>query len=193
MAKACSLEPIIDNQEDCDDVGGWRVGYIANFSDIDWVTMKNDLTKFNPATQEIKGYVMLGSAIFQKVEGYGKSTTYNFEYTSEKGFYHYAISMYLKGVNNTRKNNILNVIRKRGFIFHLFGNNGLQRVVGVHWDGVAFRKILDPLHLSKHVDKGGQLGQGDNGKTQDDIEFQGEGRENALFATVTETAIPGFM
>lgn len=177
----------ITTATDCSDKAGIRVLYWAEYSDIDWVTMAGDPADFDTTTRTILDYAMIGGAVFNKVEFERKQAFYDFTYTEDGDEVALLISMLFKGKDNARKNSLDEAVRACNIVAHVFDENGKERVVGVDWDGVTFKPIIDYLSVGRILDSSGQRG---SSKARDEMDLTGAADFLPLFSTVGESSIP---
>lgn len=181
-----ALDAIITSTA-CDDKGGIRVLYWTEYDNIDWDTMLGDVAEFTPATGLILGYSMVGGAVFNKVEFERKEAFYDFTYTSDADVVALLMTLAFKGKNNDRKNSLDKAIRSCAIVCHVYGENGIQRVIGVDYNGVAFSKIPSYLEIGRVLDSSGQRG---TSKARDEMDIIGEADFLPMYATVDEANIP---
>lgn len=182
----CSLDAI-EEPDECNTRGGLASAYWAKQSDIDWETMASDPLLFDPATQKILGYSMVGAATFTQVQFNRKGGTYNFTWTSETQSYQQLIPLLFEGKSNANRLAIQNAVSCCKVVLHLFDNNGLERVVGIEWNGSKFITQVVNLKVVRHLDASGNLS-GEKGR--DELDLGGESAYAPLFAEVTEANIP---
>ena len=182
----CGLEEIL-NPDTCNDRGGIFEIYWTEYNNIDWATMLADPLQFDPTNQQILDYEMVGGATFNRLTFQRKEAYYEFTYTGEQDFYQILVTMALKGKDRDRRNKLMSAIQCCNVYLHIYENNGGQRAVGVDYNGEVFRDLLDTLHISRHLDAGGQLG---TSKGRDEVDFGGEAFFAPLFANVPVANIP---
>lgn len=182
---SCALDQI--NEVASCDRGGIRAIYWTNVANIDFDTMKADALQWDSANQEILGYTMLSSAVFNKVEFDRKTAFYEFNYSEDSDVYALLLTLGFKGKDKARRNSLQSAIKCCGIIAHIYSNDGTQRVVGIDFDGDDFNTIAERLKVGRHSDVGGQVG---SSKANDEIDLVGESFFAPLFANVQEANIP---
>lgn len=183
----CDLQDIL-NPTGCADRGGISKIYWTELANIDFATMAGDATKFDVTNQTILGYTMNGSGVFNKLEfNDPKAAFYDFTFTKDADVYELLISLAFKGKQVDRRNKLQAALQCCDIFLHIYGQNGTQRAVGIDWNGVSFNNIVDSLSITRHLDRGGQLG---STKAGDELDFGGQGFFAPLFATVAEASIP---
>lgn len=182
----CSLGALSEPDE-CNARGGLSSAYWAKASDIDWTAMAASATNFNPTTQTILDYIMVGSAVFKPIQFNRKGGTYNFTWTQETQSYEQLIPFIFEGKTNTNRLAIQNAVSCCKIILHLFDNNGLERVIGIEWNGYKFVSQVVNLRVVRHLDASGNLS-GEKGR--EELDLGGESTFPPLYATVGETNIP---
>lgn len=182
----CGLGEIL-NPEKCNDRGGFRTAYWTEDANINWTAMLADPTLFDPANQQILGYSMNGAGVFNKLTFERKAAFYDFTYTRESDVYTLLISMLFKGKQLDRRNKLAAAVNCCNVVFHLYANDGTQRVVGRDYNGVVFDPLLDSLAISRHLDSSGQLG---TSRSRDELDLGGESFLPPVFANVAEADIP---
>jgi len=171
----------------CRDRGGIREFYWTDVANVDWDAMEADATKFNQTNQEILGYVMEASSVFNKVEFDAKAAFYDFTFTRDSDVYALLISAIFAGKDRDRRNKLVRAIECCRILVHIVSNTGVQRVVGIEWTGDNFVQTVTPLAIGRHLDSSGQLGQS---KGRDEIDLTGESFKAPLFANVPLSSIP---
>lgn len=182
----CALAGL-EEPDDCNTRGGLSTAYWAKESDIDWVAMAADALQFDHATQTIKDYTMVGSTKFTQIQFNRKGGSYNFTYTSDTQSYAQLIPMIFEGKTNANKLAIQNAISCCKVILHLFDNNGLERVVGIEWNGTKFTTQVLKLKIVRHLDASGTLA---GEKAREELDLGGESAYAPLYATVGEANMP---
>lgn len=173
--------------DDCGLKSGLSSAYWAKYSEIDWAAMVADADLFTPATHIIKEYAMVGAAVFKKIDFNRKGGNYSFTWTEESQAYAQLIPFIFEGKSNANRLALTKAISCCKIVLHLFDNNGLERVVGVEYNGTVFNPQVTNLKIVRHLDASGSIG-GD--KSRDEIDLGGESTYTPLFATVTEALIP---
>lgn len=175
----CELNDLTSS-DDCNTRGGIRLAFWAKYSDIDWEAMAAAPLIFNPTTQLILDYTMVGGAVFKKLEFERKAANYNFTYTSDTDLYTQVIATIFEGKDSANRNAIVEAIGCCKLILHIVDNNCQERVVGVEWDGTSFSPQITPLRITRHLDTSGVLG---TDKGRDEIDFGGESLIAPLYST----------
>lgn len=182
----CALTALTE-PDDCNLRGGLSAAYWAKASEIDWASMESDNTKFNPTTQTILDYVMVGAAVFKPIKFNRKGGSYSFTWTAETQSYEQLIPLIFEGKDNANRLAIQSAASCCKIILHLFDNNGLERVVGIEWNGTKFIPQVVNLRVTRHLDASGNLS-GEKGR--EELDLGGESTFAPLYATVTEANIP---
>lgn len=182
----CELTDM-STSSDCKIRGGIKVAYWAQYDEIDWVAMAASALHFNTTTQVILDYIMVGAAVFKKLEFERKQGKYSFIFTEDDDAYIQTITMIFEGKSATLRNAFASSISCCKIILHVFDNNCLERVIGVEWDGDAFNVQLKTLRFGRHADESGESG---DSKARDEMDLVGESTVPPLFATVGEANIP---
>lgn len=160
----CDPQDIVTGTE-CNTRGGLRCAYYARREDIDWdATAAN----YDPATNLVSGFVMLGGATFKRLEFNRKVGSYTATYTRDNGYYEVNINLLFDGKSATRSKAICDSLNCCDLVMVLFDNNCQGRLIGVDWDGTAFDAPVEGLHISDDEDNYGAFG-GD--VPQDSITF----------------------
>lgn len=182
----CGLEGI-QNPAVCNDRGGIRAAYWFERDKVDWDAMLIDPLQFDTTNHIILGYTMIGGAVMNKLTFERKNAFYDFTYTSDADTYEILITMFFKAKEAARRLKLQKAIACCDIGFHLYGNDGTQRVVGPDYNGLAIDQMLEPLRVTRHLDSGGQLG---TSKGRDEVDLGGEAFYAPLFATVAEADLP---
>lgn len=175
----CTLADLTSS-DDCNTRGGIKKAYWAKYSDIDWAAMAAAPLMFNPTTQLILDYTMVGGAVFNTLTFEKKQGNYNFTFTSDADLYAQVITMIFEGKDSATRNALVASIGCCKLILHIVDNNCQERVVGVEWDGTSFTPQITPLRISRHLDTSGVLG---TDKGRDEIDFGGESLIAPLYST----------
>lgn len=182
----CSLDAISE-PDDCNTRGGLSSAYWVKASDIDWNAMESDPTSFDPTEQKILGYIMVGAAVFTPIKFNRKGGSYSFTWTDETQSYEQLIPMIFEGKDSANRVAIQNAISCCKIILHLFDNNGLERVVGIEWNGSKFVPQVRNLRVVRHLDASGNLS-GEKGR--EELDLGGESTFAPLYAEVGEANMP---
>lgn len=182
----CTLGEILE-QAGCNFRGGIRRLYWTESANIDWAAMLADPLQFDPTNQQILGYTMIGGAVFNKLEFERKDAFYDFTYTEESGVWTLNIPMIFRGKNLTQRNTLNLATLCCDIVAHIYDNSGIQRVVGIDYDGEVFDPIVSKLKVTRVLDSSGQLGQSD---ARDEMDLGGESFYSPLFANVPLADIP---
>lgn len=185
-AITCALDAI-SNPSTCVKRGGIRALYWTEYENIDWASMAGEETDFDTTNQQILDYVMVSSAVFNKVEFEAKEAFYEFTYTEEQDFYENLVTLMFRGKDRDRRNSLQSAIACCNIVMHIYGYGGEQRVVGVDWNGDAFAPILETMSVTRHLDASGQLG---TSRARDEMDLGGQSFYAPLFANVAESALP---
>lgn len=185
-AIVCELGQI-NGSAKCPDRGGFYDAYWTENQSVDWDTMFGDPLLFNPTTGQILDYAMVGGATFNRLTFDLKTAFYDFTYTSETDLFNLLLTMNFKGQDNDRKNALMSALQCCDVIFHLFANDGTQRVVGKDYNGLGFRDLLTPLRITRLLDSSGQLS---TSKARVEMDLGGEGFFAPLFSTMDVADIP---
>lgn len=187
---ACVTTCTVDNistSDDCNIRGGLKTIYWAQYTDIDWEAMAADEYAFDPATQTILSYTMVGGAEFKKLTFDRKQGLYTFTYTEDTGVYEQVITTIFEGKAVEIRNAFAAAVGCCKLIVHLFDNNCLERVIGVEWDGATFEPQVKTLRITRHLDASGEFG---SSKARDEMDFGGESITAPMFAEVGEDNMP---
>ena len=186
MAYLCQLDEIATDSA-CQKRGSFNRAAWAKFSDIDWDAIAASAAHWTAATEVLLDYIMVGPAVFNPIESEKKLSEYNFTYTSDNDFYELLILIQFEGKSASRRLSLQKAISCCDIIFHIFDNNGMERVVGVEWDGTSLVKPLDSLVIGRHLDTSGNF---TGSKPRDEVDLTGESLSAPLFATVGYGAMP---
>lgn len=178
----------ITTSTDCNIRTGISKVYYAKYTDIDWAAMAADATKFNPATQTILGFTMVGGAKFAKISFDKKEANYTAIYSQDTGLYTDTISMNFKGKGAEIRNAITNLIGCCNLVAVVYDNNGgtSARVFGVDWDGTVFDRPITDFKVGTHEDNSGTFGNNDGG---DKLDLVGETLYAPIYANVASTSL----
>lgn len=182
----CELDQIL-NPTTCNDRGGIRAAYWFKTTDVDWSAMAADPLQFDPATETILDYTMIGGAIMHKLTFERKEAFYEFTYTRDTDVYTILITMFFKAKDAARRYALQRAIACCNLGIHIYTNDGTQRVVAQDWNGDAFDDLLTGLYVTRHLDASGQLG---TSKARDELDLGGEAFFAPLFADVLEADLP---
>jgi hypothetical protein len=182
----CALDQIT-NPAACNDRGGISRVVWFDVGTVDWDAMAADPTKFDPMTQRILGYTMIGGATMNAITFERKLAFYDFNYTRDDDFYTLLVTLGFKGKQYQLRNSLQSALACCNIGLHIYGNAGEQRVVGIDWDGEAFLNIAEQLAVTRHNDRGGQLG---TSRAGDEIDLGGESVFAPLFADVAYSDLP---
>lgn len=182
----CGLQAIT-TATNCNLRGGIRAVYVAQYGDVDWATMLGDNTKWDTATNTIKGYTMVGAATFKKLTFERTSALLDVTYTRDADVFEILLTVIFNGKENARKLALENMLQCCSLVAHVFYNTGVERVLGVEFNGSTFAEQIQPLRVTRYLDSAGQLGQG---VARDEIDLGGQSFYAPLFATVTEANMP---
>lgn len=183
---SCALDAI-STPAGCNRRGSIKVLYWTEYANVDWDAMAGNALMFNPTTQTILDYTMVGAGVFKKVEFEPKGSFYDNTYTKDAGVYSLLLTMLFSGKDVTRRNSLMEAVQCCSIVVHAYGYDGKQRVFGVDWDGEAFQVLPTPLTVTRHLDSSGQLG---SSESRDEVDLGGESFYAPLFATVAEADIP---
>ena len=183
---ACELLGL-NSLNNCNDRGGIRTAFWAEYDGIDWPTMLADPLLFDPVNQQILGYAMLGGAVFSPIVGESKNSYYEFTYTSEQDFYQLLVTFLFKGKDRERRNRLQSAIACCNVVIHIYGRSGEQRVVGIDYNGEVFDPIVEFARVTRHLDSGGQLG---TSRSRDELDLGGQSFYAPLWANVPQEDIP---
>lgn len=167
----CELGNLTSNADNCGNKGGIASAYWAKYTDIDWTAMAGNALNFNPTTLTILDYIMVAAATFKKLEFDIKQSFYNFTFTEDTDVYTQVITTVYEGKSNAQTTVFRKSLACCNIVLHIFDLNGLERVVGVEWDGSAFVKQLKTLRMVRHLDASGQQGQA---RARDEMDLGGE-------------------
>jgi hypothetical protein len=182
----CSLEQIL-NPSVCNDRGGIRAAYWFECDKVDWDTMIADPLQFDTTGHIVLGYTMIGGAVMNKLTFERKNAFYDFTYTSDTDVYVQLITMFFKAKDADRRLKLQQAIACCDIGFHIYANDGTQRVVCMDYNGEVIEQQLEPLRLTRHLDSGGQLG---TSKARDEVDLGGESFFAPMFANVPEASLP---
>lgn len=183
---ACELGAITTS-DDCGNKGGIADAYWTKYDNVDWATMAGNVLNFNPTSLLILDYVMNGSEVFTQLEFRVEDSTYDFTFTEDTDAYDQLIKFVFEGKSNAQTTAFRKAVGCCKMVIHLIDINGLERVVGVEWNGTAFIKQLKTLRMVRHLDTSGQLGQS---RSRDEMDLGGKSVRPPLFATVGASNIP---
>lgn len=182
----CQLDEIL-NPATCNDRGGIRALYWFEADKVDWDAMAADPLQFDPATQTVLGYTMIGGATMNKLTFERKEAFYDFTFTRDADIYELLITLMFKAKDVARRNSLQSAIACCDVGLHIYTNDGTQRVVGIDWNGEMFDSIPEKLAVTRHLDSSGQLG---SSRARDELDLGGESFFAPLFADVEESALP---
>lgn len=185
-AVPCDLGGITTN-DDCGNKGGLADAYWTKYDSVNWASMAGNPLNFNPTTLLILDYVMNGTEVFTQLEFKVEDSTYDFTFTEEADAYDQLIKFVFEGKSNAQTTAFRKAVGCCKMIIHLIDVNGLERVVGVEWNGTAFIKQLKTLRMVRHLDTSGQLGQS---RARDEMDLGGKSVRPPLYATVGASNIP---
>ena len=177
----------ISTATDCSDNPGIRSLFWTEYDNIDWAAMAVDVADFDTANRLILDYTMVGGAVFERVDFERKTAYYTNTRTADTDVVSLLIAMTFKGKDNARKNSLDHAARSCNIVAHIFDENGKERVFGVDWDGVSFKRIVDFMTPGRILDDSGTRG---SSKARDELDLTGEADFLPLFATVGEANIP---
>lgn len=182
----CALEELSTTSE-CKNRGGMRVAYWVSSDQVDWATIVADALQWDTATEILLDYTMLLSATFTKVTFERKTAFYDFTFTTDEDLYQVLITFIFEGKNAARRLSLQKALNCCSIVFHLFDNNGLERVVGIEFDGTNLSDPISRLKVGRHLDSSGTFG---DSKARDEVDLVAEHLCAPMFATVTEAQIP---
>lgn len=182
----CALDAI-EKQANCNRRGGIRALYWTQYQNIDWETTIADPLQFDPDTHEVLEYTMVGGSTWNKIEFEKKESFYEFTYSAEDDFYTLLLTLGFAGKSVARRLALQKAIQCCEIVAHVFGYAGEQRVIGVDYNGVTAESIVELLKVTRHLDRGGQLG---TSRAGDELDLGGEGFFDPIFAQVVEADIP---
>lgn len=185
-AVACNLGAITTN-DDCGNKGGLADAYWTKYDSVNWASMASNVLNFNPTSLLILDYIMNGSDVFTRLEFKVEDSTYDFTFTEDTDSYDQLIKFVFEGKSNAQTTAFRKAVGCCKMIIHLIDVNGLERVVGVEWNGTAFIKQLKTLRMVRHLDTSGQLGQS---RARDEMDLGGKSVRPPLYATVGASNIP---
>lgn len=183
---SCELGDISTSDE-CKTRGGLQTVYWANYKEIDWDAMATSAVNFDPVTENILSYAMVGGATFSKLTFERKQGFYDFTFTEDADVYDQLITMIFEGKSAVNSLAFKKAIGCCKIVLHIIDNNCIERVVGVEWNGTSFQPQARTLRIVRHLDSSGQLG---SSKSRDEIDLGGESLSPPLYATVTEANVP---
>ena len=161
--------------------------YWTEYQNIDWASMVASPTNFDTANHEVLEYIMNGGAVWSKVEFEKKQSFYEFTYTAEDDFYTLLLTLGFNGKDSARRTKLQKAIQCCEIVVHIFGYGGEQRVIGADYNGEVVESIVELQTVTRHLDRGGQLGTSQPG---DEVDLGGESFFAPMFAQVTEADIP---
>lgn len=185
-AVACDLGAITTN-DDCASKGGIADAYWTKYNNVDWASMAANILMWNPTTLLILDYTMVLTAVFKQLEFKVEDSTYDFTFTEEADAYDQLIKFVFEGKSNSQTTAFRKAVGCCKIVLHVIDVNGLERVVGVEWNGAAFVKQLKTLRVVRHLDTSGQLG---SARARDEMDLGGKSVRPPLYATVGASNIP---
>lgn len=185
-AVPCVLGAITTN-DDCSSKGGLADAYWTKYDNVDWASMVGNPLNFTPATLLILDYIMNGAEVFTQLEFKVEDSTYDFTFTEEADAYDQLIKFVFEGKSNAQTTAFRKAVGCCKIVLHIIDVNGLERVVGVEYNGTTFIKQLKTLRVVRHLDTSGQLGQS---RARDEMDLGGKSVRPSLYATVGAANIP---
>jgi hypothetical protein len=177
----------ITTDDDCGSKGGIADAYWTKYDNVAWSTMAGNVLNFDPTSLLILDYVMTASNVFTQLEFKVEDSTYDFTFTEEADAYDQLIKFVFEGKSNAQTTAFRKAVGCCKILLHIIDVNGLERVVGVEWNGTAFVKQLKTLRVVRHLDTSGQLGQS---RARDEMDLGGKSVRPPLYATVGAANIP---
>lgn len=183
---ACNLSGI-STSDDCGNKGGLADAYWTKYDSVDWPSMEINPLNFDPVTLIIIDYLMVAAATFTHLSFKVEDSTYDFTFTEDADAYDQLIKFVFEGKSNAQTTAFRKAVGCCKMVLHLIDVNGLERVVGVEWNGTKFIPQLKTLRMVRHLDTSGQLGQS---RARDEMDLGGKSIRPPLYATVGAANIP---
>lgn len=178
----CTLAAI-ERSSACKNKGGIKVAYWTQYGEIDWAAMAADPLQFDPTTQTILQYTMVGAGVFYKLTFERKESFYTAEYTDDNGFYECTITAVVEGGGVGLRNAFAGAIGCCEIVVHVIDNNCDGWVFGAEWDGVTFNVSLRSFRFGRHLQASGQLG---TDKARNEYDLIGEQETPPLYSDITQ-------